>query len=120
MSNRVDVYNLKYTKLINTVSNIGGMVKLITMIGTTLTFFYSRNKYDFDLVNQLFYLSKSSYTKHNKNMIHSLTKDYTITNSNVSLVEGFEVMKIKHKSNKTLNVKFNLKMSNVVTIKKTL
>ena len=43
MSNRVDVYNLKYTKLINTVSNIGGMVKLITMIGTTLTFFYSRN-----------------------------------------------------------------------------
>ena len=118
MSNRVDVYNLRYTKLINTVSNIGGMVKLITMIGTTLTFFYSRNKYDFDLVNQLFYISKISYQKSNCKVVHSFTKECSITNSNASIVGGFDLIKIKTKSNKTLNLKLNNKIQNIVMIKR--
>lgn len=117
-SNRVDVYNLRYTKLINTVSNIGGMVKLITMIGTTLTFFYSRNKYDFDLVNQLFYISKISYQKSNCKVVHSFTKECSITNSNASIVGGFDLIKIKTKSNKTLNLKLNNKIQNIVMIKR--
>ena len=55
ISNRIDLYLLRYRKLQNTIADIGGVLKVITVIGTVLTFLYSRNKYDLDLINSLFY-----------------------------------------------------------------
>lgn len=56
ISNRIDLYLLRYRKLQNTIADIGGVLKVITVIGTVLTFIYSRNKYDLDLINSLFYI----------------------------------------------------------------
>ena len=56
ISNRIDLYLLRYRKLQNTIADIGGVLKVITVIGTVLTFLYSRNKYDLELINSLFYI----------------------------------------------------------------
>ena len=40
ISNRIDLYLLRYRKLQNTIADIGGVLKVITVIGTVLTFLY--------------------------------------------------------------------------------
>lgn len=76
ISNRVDTSQLKYVKFQTTIANIGGILKIISIAGTAITFFYCRNKYEIDLINSIFFIKKEdkvSKIKFNikKNYVHT-------------------------------------------------
>ena len=77
ISNTVDVYTLRYVKLQTTIANIGGFIKVITVIGTILTFFYSKTKYEIDLVNKIFFIAQR---KNYNQLIH--IKQYSNNQNN--------------------------------------
>ena len=58
ISNRVDTSQLRYVKFQTTIANIGGILKIISIAGTAITFFYCRNKYEIDLINSIFFIKK--------------------------------------------------------------
>ena len=59
LSNRVDVYERKYTKFQTALANIGGILKAITTIGMVITYFYEQTGFEVDLTNKIFYISNN-------------------------------------------------------------
>lgn len=57
LSNRIDVYERKYTKFQTALANMGGIIKAISTIGIIITYCYSQTKYEVDMTNKIFFVS---------------------------------------------------------------
>ena len=87
----------------NTIADIGGVLKVITVIGTVLTFIYSRNKYDLDLINSLFYIPNNKEFPFTSKMQKNKTQ-IVINNINSTSLTNAEMIYMYIKQKEISNI----------------
>ena len=105
VTNRIDVYERKYTKFQSTLANIGGIMKAATILGQIITYFYSSISYELNLINKIFFISNEKAnqtsnisTKYNMNSYANLNISRKQYQNNI-LIGSSYVKSLKNNEN---------------------
>ena len=100
------VYQKEYTKFQDYIAIIGGLVKVVTLLGSLLNYFNSMNTYYLKIIND-FIIEDKIMEKQNKSLVH--VNSSLLAKSNLNLNNNLEL-------NKTENANSNIVPINLLKV----
>ena len=100
------IYNKEYTKFQDYIAIIGGLVKVVNLLGSIINYFNSMNTYYLKLIND-FIIEDRIIDKQNKSLVH--LNSSILGKSNLHLNNNLEL-------NKTENLNSNIKPTNILKV----